>query len=148
MVADNEELKKLTQWHNANQVSLNVGKTKFMVFYSARKVVRYPVLVINNTPIERVTNFNYLGHKLSCHLQLPNKYKKNVDFQKTLSDPLTMITSIPQGSISGLLIFLIYINDLSCCSLVFSMIMYADDTTLFCNFNDPNITEQTFCYFL
>ena len=80
MVADNEELKKLTQWHNANQVSLNVGKTKFMVFHSARKVVRYPVLVINNTPIERVTNFNYLGHKLSCHSQLPNKYKKIVDF--------------------------------------------------------------------
>ena len=34
----------------------------------ARKVVRYPVLVINNTPIERVTNFNYLGLQLSNNL--------------------------------------------------------------------------------
>ena len=39
-----------------------------MVFYSARKVVRYPVLVINNTPIKRVTNFNYLGLQLSNDL--------------------------------------------------------------------------------
>ena len=46
---------------NAKQLSLNVGKTKFMVFHSALKVVKYPVLVINNAPIERVTNFNYLG---------------------------------------------------------------------------------------
>ena len=64
----NEELKKLTRWLNANQLSLNVGKTKFMVFHSTRKVVRYPVLVINNTPIERVTNFNYLGLQLSNDL--------------------------------------------------------------------------------
>ena len=39
-----------------------------MVFHSTRKVVRYPVLVINNTLIERVTNFNYLGLQLSNDL--------------------------------------------------------------------------------
>ena len=64
----NEELKLLIQWLNANQLSSNVGKTKFMVFHPARKVVKYPVLVINNTPIERVTNFNYLGLQLSYDL--------------------------------------------------------------------------------
>ena len=41
---------------------------KFMVFQSERKVVKYRVLVINNTPIERFTNLNYLGLQLSYDL--------------------------------------------------------------------------------
>ena len=64
----NEELKPLIQWLNANQLSLIFGKTKFMVFHSTHKVVKYPVLVINNTPIEKVTNYNYLGLQLSHDL--------------------------------------------------------------------------------
>ena len=50
---------------------------------------------------------------------------------------------MPQRSKLRPLLFSIYINGFSCCSLVFSMIMYADDTTFFCNFNDPKITEET-----
>ena len=57
----NHELWKVSQWLAANKLSLNVGKTKFMVFRMRSKVVSYPDLQINGNAIERVTQFNFLG---------------------------------------------------------------------------------------
>ena len=48
----NDELCKITNWLLANQLSLNVNKTKFMVFHSGRRHVVYPILSINGTVID------------------------------------------------------------------------------------------------
>ena len=44
----NRELLKVYEWLGANKLSLNVAKTKFMVFHTSKRLVRYPNLLINN----------------------------------------------------------------------------------------------------
>ena len=48
-------------WLKANKLSLNVAKTKFMVFHTSNKIVNHPKLKINDHVMERVQSFNFLG---------------------------------------------------------------------------------------
>ena len=60
----NSEMNKIADWLAVNKLSLNVQKTKFMIFHYRQRVLTendIPCLMINNTLIERVTEFNFLG---------------------------------------------------------------------------------------
>ena len=63
-----------------------------------------------------------------------------VEYNGHRSNPLPISTGVPQGSVLGPLLFLIYINDLPMVTDAFNMLMYADDTTLYCNINQ-NVSE-------
>ena len=62
--------------------------------------------------------------------------KKIVHINGSNSLLLNILIGVPQGSILGPLLFLIYINDLPLCSELFAL-LFADDTTLL--LSDPNI---------
>ena len=64
----NNELSKVSQWLAANKLSINVTKTKYMVFHLHKKVVTYSDLQLNGNKIERVTQFTFLGLILQSNL--------------------------------------------------------------------------------
>ena len=58
------ELSKINEWLEINKLSINVDKTKYMIFHnSQRKLDMYDQLKlsINNLPIKRTKTFNFLG---------------------------------------------------------------------------------------
>lgn len=57
----NNALQDVSHWLKANKLSLNVKKTKFMIFHHPNKQYVSPILKINDTIIERVKSFNFLG---------------------------------------------------------------------------------------
>ena len=72
-------------------------------------------------------------------LQLLKTYltnrKQYVKFHDVNSNVLPINTGVPQGSILGPLLFIIYINDFARATDIFEFICYADDTTLFSTLN-------------
>ena len=68
----NTELVKVKEWLSSNKLSLNVSKTKFMVFHTSQRNIEYPKLKIGNNDIERVDQFNFLGIILNYNLTWNN----------------------------------------------------------------------------
>ncbi len=56
--------------------------------------------------------------------------KQYVEINESKSDMLYINTGVPEGSILGTLLFIIYINDISHASKIFDYVIYADDTDL------------------
>ena len=65
------ELEKYDIWLRVNKLSLTVSKTKMMNFKAPQKQLTPPIIRLNGTEIENVSNFNFLGivfdQKLSWH---------------------------------------------------------------------------------
>ncbi len=69
--------------------------------------------------------------------------KQFVRYQTCDSDYKHIKYGVPQGSILGPLLFILYINDITSTTSLFEMILFADDTTLL--YSHPNISSKINC---
>ena len=91
----NDELVKINNWLKVNKLSLNVAKTKAMLFHMPQKRILNLRLKIAGSNIEFIDNFNFLGITINKHLNwtkymdiLSAKIAKTVGILNTLKHVL------------------------------------------------------------
>ena len=69
MTIINSELSYVKNWLNTNKLSLNIGKSNFVLFHPPQKKVNTSVkLYINDIPLEEKSDIKYLGIMLDTNL--------------------------------------------------------------------------------
>ena len=64
----NEHLDKVSTWMKSNKLVLNSKKNKYMLFHKHNKIVPTLELKINDSSIDKVSTFNFLGLHINSQL--------------------------------------------------------------------------------
>jgi hypothetical protein len=94
----------------------------------------------HNILLAKLSFYGFHDYSLRLIKSYLTNRKQYVDLNGTLSNFEFIKTGVPQGSILGPLLFIIYINDLNLASPFFHPLVYADDTTLFVSINTSDLS--------
>ena len=89
----------------------------------------------HNILLHKLNYYGVKGNSLSLLKSYLTNRTQQLQYNDTISDPSLIQCGVPQGSILGPLMFIVYINDIKNASNYFYPILYADDTTLCATLN-------------
>jgi len=115
---------------------LDVKKSVVSVFLDLSKAfdtVRHDIL------LDKLNFMGIRGNVLSWFQSYLKDRRQYVSINNSNSSHSILNSGVPQGSVLGPVLFLIYINDLSRCSNKLKFVHFADDTTIF--YSADNVDE-------
>ena len=114
--------------------SIDSGKVGCGIFLDLQKAfdtVNHKIL------LDKLEHYGIRGNALKWFQSYLSGRTQYVTVNGHVSDPLPITCGVPQGSVLGPLLFLIYVNDLPNVSKVMQFYLFADDTSIY--FDSDNL---------
>jgi hypothetical protein len=124
---------KISESIDKHEVSIGV----FIDLSKAFDTINHKIL------IDKLEHYGIRGVPLQWFKDYLSNRKQYVYYNNTASSLQTITCGVPQGSILGPLLFVLYVNDMMNCSKLLHFILFADDTNLFyCNKNYEDLMKN------